>query len=136
MAATKPTILLIPAAWSHPSTYDVFISHLQHLSFPTAYAPYPSINPSHPAITDAAHDAETVLQQSLLPLIQNEDKDVIIVMHSYGGVPGSSAARGLSMIQRKKKGEKGGIIGLIYISGIVLPAGASVADGVGGQFPA
>ena len=136
MAATKPTILLIPGAWSHPSTYDVFISHLQHLSFPIAYVPYPSLNPSHPAPTDAAHDVKTVLQKSLLPLIQNEGKDVVIVMHSYGGVPGSSAARGLSKVQRSKKGENGGVVGLIYVSGIVLPSGASVADGVGGQLPA
>ena len=136
MAATKPTILLIPGAWFHPSTYDVFISHLQRLSFQTAYAPYPSLNPSHPAIANAARDTETVLQESLLALIENEGKDVVIVMHSYGGVPGSSAARGLGKVQRLREGKKGGVVGLVYISGFVLPGGASVADGQGGQLPA
>lgn len=136
MVATKPTILLIPGAWFQPSTYDLFISHLQQLSFPTAFAPYPSLNPSHPATADAAHDTETVLQESLLPLIENEGKEVVIVMHSYGGVPGSSAARGLGKVQRVGEGKKGGVVGLIYISGFVLPGGASVADGQGGQLPA
>ena len=136
MAAKKPTILLIPGAWFHPSTYDVFIAHLQHLSFPAAYAPYPSLNPSHPAITDAAHDTEAVLQESLLPLIENEGKDVVIVMHSYGGVPGSSAARGLGKVQRVGEGKTGGVVGLIYVSGFVVPGGASMADGQGGQLPA
>lgn len=136
MAATKPTILLIPGAWFQPSTYDSFISHLQQLSFPTAYAPYPSLNPSHPATADAAHDTETVLQESLLPLIEDEGKEVVIVMHSYGGVPGSSAARGLGKVQRVGEGKTGGVVGLIYISGFVLPGGASVADGQGGQLPA
>lgn len=135
MAATKPTILLIPGAWFHPSTYDDFILQLHNLSFPTAYAPYPSLNPSHPATADAAHDAETILQNSLLPLIEHEGKDVVIVMHSYGGVPGSSAANGLSKAQRSAQGKKGGILGLIHISGFVLPGGASVADGQGGQLP-
>lgn len=136
MTSTKPTILLIPGAWLQPSTYDSFIAHLQHLSFPTACASYPSLDPSHPATADAATDSETVLQQSLLPLIENEGKDVVIVMHSYGGVPGSSAARGLSKVQRSRKGKQGGVVGLVFISGFVLPGGASVADGQGGQLPA
>lgn len=136
MVATKPTILLIPGAWFQTSTYDLFISHLQQLSFPTAYATYPSLNPSQPATADAAHDTETVLRESLLPLIENEGKEVVIVMHSYGGVPGSSAARGLGKVQRVGEGKKGGVVGLIYVSGFVLPGGASVADGQGGQLPA
>ena len=136
MAATKPTIVLIPGAWFHPSTYDQFISILQRLSYPTVYAPYPSLDPSDPATADAAHDTEAVLQNFLLPLIENEGKDVVILMHSYGGVPGSSAARGLAKAQRSKKAKKGGVVGLIYFSGFVLPDGASVADGQGGQLPA
>lgn len=136
MDATKPTILFIPGAWFHPSTYDSFISHLQKLSFPTVYASYPSLDPSHPATADAANDTETVLKGSLLPLIENEGKDVVVVMHSYGGLPGSSAARGLSKAQRSGEGKKGGVVGLIHISGFVLPGGASVADGQGGELPA
>lgn len=136
MAATKPTILLIPGAWFHRSTYDPFISHLQHLSFPTAYTTYPSLNPSHPTTADAANDTEFVLKEALLPLIENEGKDVVLVMHSYGGIPGSAAARGLSKVTRREEGKKGGVVGLIHISGFVLPAGASVADGQGGQLPA
>lgn len=135
MAATRPTILFIPGAWFHHSTYDSFLSHLQHLSYPTAYASYPSLNPSHPATADAANDTENVLKESLLPLIEDGGKDVVIVMHSYGGVPGSSAARGLSKVQRSGEGKRGGVVGLIHISGFVLPGGASVADGQGGQLP-
>ncbi len=135
MAATKPTILLLLGAWFHPSTYNTFLSHLQKLSFPTAYAPYPSLDPSDPSTADAAHDTEVVLKDSLLPLIEDDGKDVVLIMHSYGGVPGSSAARGLSKAQRSKDGKKGGVVGLIYVSGFVLPGGASVADGQGGQLP-
>ena len=135
MAATKPTVLLIPGAWFHHSTYDSFISHLQNLSFPTAYTSYPSLNPSDATTADAANDTEFVLKEALLPLIEKDGKDVVIVMHSYGGVPGSSAAKGLSKVTRLEEGKKGGVVGLIHISGFVLPAGASVADGQGGQLP-
>lgn len=135
MSATKPTILVLPGAWLNPSTYDAFISRLKHLSFPTAYASYPSLDPSNPATADAANDTVAVLEGSLLPLIADEGKDVVIVMHSYGGVPGSSAARGLSKAQRSQEGKSGGVVGLIHISGFVLPGGASVADGQGGKLP-
>lgn len=131
-----PTVLLIPGAWLHRSTYDFFISHLQDLSFPTAYTSCPSLNPSHPTTADAANDTETVLQEVLLPLIKNDGKDVVLVMHSYGGVSGSSAAKGLSKVTRSGEGKKAGVVGLIHISGFVFPAGASVADGQGGQLPA
>ena len=43
---------------------------------------------------DAISDTNYALNHSLLPLIENEAKDVIILMHSYGGVPGSGAAKG------------------------------------------
>ena len=135
MPATKPTILVLPGAWLNPSTYDAFISRLQHLSFPTAYASYPSLDPANPATADAANDTEAVLKGSLLPLVADEGKDVVIVMHSYGGVPGSSAARGLSKAQRSGEGKSGGVVGLIHVSGFVLPGGASVADGQGGNLP-
>ena len=135
MSATKPTILVLPGAWVNPSTYDAFISRLQHLSFPTVYASYPSFDPSEPATADAANDTVAVIEGCLLPLIADEGKDVVIVMHSYGGVPGSAAARGLSKAQRSREGKKGGVVGLIHISGFVLPGGASVADGQGGNLP-
>jgi pimeloyl-ACP methyl ester carboxylesterase len=135
MATKKPTILFIPGAWFHPSAYDDFISLLQDSSFPTTYAAYPSLNPSDPAKADAAADTHHVLQESLFPLIENEGKDVVIVMHSYGGVPGSAAAKGLSKFRRTHEGKRGGVVGMIHISGFVLPGGASVADGQGGQLP-
>ena len=135
MAMTKPTILLIPGAWFHPSTYDNFLALLQERSFPTAYGSYPSLNASDPMNTDAISDTNYVLSHSLLPLVETEGKDVIVLMHSYGGVPGSGAAKGLGKGQRKEQGKKGGVVGLIYISGFVLPEGASVADGQGGQLP-
>lgn len=134
MATSKPTILLVPGAWFESSIYDSFLSLLQKSSFPTAYAPYPSLDPTDPATADAAADTDFVLKRSLLPLI-DQGKDVVVLMHSYGGVPGSGAARGLSRVQRAKKGEKGGVVGLIHVSGFVLPGGASVADGQGGQLP-
>ena len=136
MNATKPTILILPGAWLPSSTYDDFIAHLQKSSFPTRYAPYPSLNPSDPTLADAAANSQHVREKSVLPLVEDEGKEVVVLMHSYGGVPGSAAVKGLGRSARAKDGKKGGVIGLIHVSGFVLAHGISVTDGTGGQLPA
>lgn len=85
---------------------------------------------------DAVGDTSFVLENSLLPLIEGEGKDVVLVMHSYGGIPGSGAAKGFGKAARKMAGRKGGVIGLVHVSGFVLPEGLSCVDGQGGSLPA
>lgn len=133
MPTPNPTILFIPGSWLPPSTYSTFLSHLQTASFPTAYATYPSLNPSDPSTATPAADSQHVRGKYLLPLVEEEGKDVVVVMHSYGGVVGSAAAKGLSKSVRTRSGGKGGVIGLIHITGFVLPHGSSVVDAVGGE---
>ena len=85
---------------------------------------------------DAATDTSFILRNYLIPLIEIEEKDVVIVMHSYSGIPGSGAATGLGKATRKQEGRKGGLVGLVHSSGFVLPEGLSCADGQGGSLPA
>lgn len=132
----KPTILLVPGAWLQLSTYDTFLNLLQKAGYPTASTSYPSLNPVDPSNADCATDCAFVRGESLLPLIETDGKDVVLVMHSYGAIPGSVASRGLEKVQRTKEGREGGVVGLISISGFVLPEGLSVADGQGGHLPA
>lgn len=132
---SKPTILFVPGAWFPQSAYDNFLQVASNAGFPTSYALYPSLDPKDPMHADAATDTSFVLEKSLLPLIEADGKDVVIVMHSYGGIPGSGAAKGYGKAARKLAGRKGGVIGLIQISGFVLPEGLSCADGQGGSLP-
>lgn len=54
--------------------------------------------------------------------------EVVLVMHSYGCVVGGAAVRGLSKKEREGKGEKGGVVGLIFIAGFLVEGGMSVKD--------
>ena len=132
MAVTKPTSLPIPGPWLDSSTYDNLLALLQERSFLTVYGSYPSLNASDPINTDAISDTNYSLSNSILPLAEIEGKSVVVLMHSYGGILGSGAAKGLGKGQWKEQGKDGGV-GLIYISRFVLPDGASVADGQGGK---
>jgi len=62
-------------------------------------------------------------------------KDVILVMHSYGGIAGSDGLKGLSSLERQKLGKKGGVKALVYLCAFVLPEGISLHDAVGGKDP-
>ena len=132
----KPTVVLVPGAWFPQSAYDTFLQAVSNAGFPTVYASYPSLDPQDPMHADAAADTSFILKNSLLPLIETDEKDVVIVMHSYGGIPGSGAAKELGKATRKLTGRKGGVIGLVHVSGFVLPEGLSCADGQGGSLPA
>ncbi|KAF3025916.1 hypothetical protein E8E14_014904 [Neopestalotiopsis sp. 37M] len=50
-------------------------------------------------------------------------KDILVVMHSYGGVAGTQAAQGLIKTERQKQGKPGGIVGLAYMTCLVPELG-------------
>ena len=49
--------------------------------------------------------------------IDGVDSDVVVIMHSYGGIVGAAAAAGAK-----------NVIGLIFIAAFVVPAGSSLQD--------
>jgi hypothetical protein len=73
----------------------------------------------------------------LFPVLDTEKHDVIMVMHSYSGMPGSAAATGLGKAERAAQGKSTSVLGQIFISSI-LPRGGDGKDVVatfGGQLP-
>ncbi|KFY15305.1 hypothetical protein V492_02086, partial [Pseudogymnoascus sp. VKM F-4246] len=90
------------------------------------------LNPTPPA-ADATCTADALsLRVQLLPLLE-EGKDVVVVCHSYGGIPAGGAARGLAKKEREARDEKGGVLGLIYLTSFVVPEGVSLVQFLGGQ---
>ena len=57
---------------------------------------------------------------------------MIMVLHSYGGIPGSSAARSFVKKERAERGKEGGVIGVVYRSAWALLAGTTVMDAMEG----
>lgn len=131
---SKPSILLIPGAFAPPALYDSLVQavaakgyEIQALATPTV-APAAGPKPGVPAPTmydDAAFIAREVER------LADAGKDVILVPHSYGGVPGTESVRGLSKAERQKQGKKGGVVRLAYMTSIVLAVGDATASAQG-----
>ena len=56
------------------------------------------------------------IRKFLEQLIDREGKEVVLVSHSYGGVPGSGSVEGFDKTARDSKGEAGGVIACVFIA--------------------
>ncbi len=126
----KPTIVLIPGAWHSPSHYHELILRLHKAGYATQCLRLPSVNPDPGTAeqADVANDIAFTREKILLPLVDEAGEDVVVVMHSYGGIPGSGAARGLSKVERRSRGLQGGVVGLVFIAAFPAKEGQSLVS--------
>lgn len=125
-----PTILFIPGGWHGPETFDDIRKGLSGRGYDTAAVSLPSVgaNDSNVSLAD-----DTAGIRAMLEKLIGEDKDVLVVSHSYGGIPGSNAVQGLNKKDRAARGEKGGVLMFVYMASFAIPAGACLMDGIGGK---
>jgi hypothetical protein len=73
----------------------------------------------------------------LLPILDYEEHDVILLIHSYDDIPGSAVANGLSKTERSEHGKKTSVIGQIYFAAFLAKGGdgSRLLDLLGGQYP-
>lgn len=127
-----PTIVLVPGAWHSPVHYNLLFSQLKLSGYPIISGRLPSCSSPKPQIETVAGDADYIREALLLPQI-NAGKDVVLVMHSYGGCPGSAAAAGLNKAARRVAGKQGGILGLIFMCGFIAHEGESLLSTLPGD---
>jgi alpha-beta hydrolase superfamily lysophospholipase len=136
MSGTKPpVILLVPGAFSTPNCFAKLVPFLNEAGYSTYPGPYPSYDSPDPGSATCQHDIDSLRSEVLLPLLDQEEKDVVILAHSYGGVVAGGAAYGLDKYSRQKHAKMTGIIGLIYVVGNIVLEGESLVEGSGGAFP-
>ncbi|POS70991.1 hypothetical protein DHEL01_v210612 [Diaporthe helianthi] len=92
---------------------------------------------NRPRVTAAtcAGDISSLRDGILRPLIEEQQKDVIILAHSYGAIVASGAAKGLEKKTRSSQGQAGGAIGLIYVAGNIVLDNESLGESLGGTSP-
>ena len=124
MSSVKPVVFITPGAWHTPAYLASYRSALEAHDYPTASLSLPSVS-AEPAHQN--HDEDTAaIRHELSALIDEQGRDVILVMHSYSGIPASDAAEGLGRTERTAAGRKGGIVLLVYICAYMLPVGESL----------
>ncbi|ORX92933.1 Alpha/beta hydrolase fold-1 [Clohesyomyces aquaticus] len=127
-----PTIVLVPGAWHSPVHYTPLIDQLKTAHYDLVTDRLPSVGSTTPKEQSVANDASHIRKTLLGPLL-DAGKDIILLMHSYGGCPGADAAKGLSKSERTASGQKGGIVGLVFICAFVAAEGDSLLSKLPGN---
>jgi pimeloyl-ACP methyl ester carboxylesterase len=117
---TNQTFLFISGGLNDSSPWNPLRQVLAKHNYPTAVVELPSITPSQP-LEDFTPDV-LAIRTAVQALIE-EGKDVIVVMHSYSGFPGSEALLGQSKKEREERGNERGVVRLVYIMAFMLPEG-------------
>lgn len=114
----NPTVLLVHGAMHTPWIFDPLRARLGARGIATAAVQLPSSNPDSASTGGLQDDAATI--RSAIEAIETP---VVLAPHSYGGVPATWAAAQAPVAQ------------LVYIAAFALPAGTSMLEWMGGQFP-
>ncbi|KAK1656968.1 Alpha/beta hydrolase fold-1 [Colletotrichum godetiae] len=132
MSPSKPTFVLAPGAWHRETCYSPAQRILESRGYPVKAVRYPSVGAEPPTkgINDDANAVRVVLQK-----LVDEGKEIVLVVHSYGGLVGANAVEGLGYKERMKEGKKGGVITFVYLSAFVVPKGKCMKEMLGGDFP-
>ena len=121
--APLPTVLLIPGAGHTVDLYEPFRKALESRDLTTITIPLPSIG-ACPGLEDSSQDVEAV-REVVSGLVQ-AGTDVYMILHSYGGIPGSAAVKDLGKMERAVQGKPHGVMRLVYLAAWVLDEGTTI----------
>ena len=128
----KPTVVWVPGLLHTPAHFQPIVSALAKVSIPSVTVSVPNIGAR--AATAAPYDDVKTVRTTLQELV-DEGKEVLVISHSYGGVPACQAVRGLEKSLRVKVGQPGGIIRIVFMAAFVIQEGESLWTFMNGQLP-
>jgi len=129
MTTNKPTILLVHGGWHTPAHFVPFRALLQKAGYPSRCPTLACVEAEPPV--GLMEDAQ-VVRDELEQLVVEEEKDVIVIGHSYGGLVVTQGVDAeFSRKSRQASGKKGGVLHLIYVCALIVPVGESVLTAMG-----
>jgi len=132
---SKPSILIVPGSFALPYIYDEVIAAVAAKGYEIRAIHIPSIGlsagkgregPLPSMYDDAAFIANEVEK------LADGGKDVVLVGHSYGGVPVTESTKSLGKQERLQNGKTGGIVRIAYMTCLTPALGASAISMLAG----
>jgi pimeloyl-ACP methyl ester carboxylesterase len=130
----KPTTLFIHGAWHNPNHFKPVVRLFESAGYPAICPCLPTFGASPPNMK--MYEDAKCIRDELEKLVKQEGKEVVVVMHSYGGLVGTEAVHeSLGKRVREADGLAGGVIGMVYMCAFLLPEGHSLWSTFGGTAP-
>lgn len=124
------TIVFVPGAWHSPECYRRVIDQLEAEGYETDLVHLSSVGPTE-HLPDFSADVAQI--RSHLERLVDAGKKVVLVVHSYGGVPSSEAVKGLDCDSRQNNGQAGGVAHIFFCCSFIIPEGKSLLGAFGGN---
>ncbi|KAF2091112.1 hypothetical protein K490DRAFT_62433 [Saccharata proteae CBS 121410] len=112
MASIKPTIILVPGGWHTPDYHQPTAKLLQEYGHDVVCVELPSVGADPPL---KSWDQDVVAIRHAVTSVVDAGRDVVLVSHSYGGLPAQEACRGMAKRDLQSHGKTGGVIRLVYV---------------------
>jgi pimeloyl-ACP methyl ester carboxylesterase len=128
--ASKPVILTCHGAWHTGACFNPLSEKLKE-------AGYQTISPTHLSCSHDPHpkplQADSQHFRGIAMEIADQGKEIIALVHSYGGVVATNSLFDLGIEKRKKEGLKGGIKAIIYMCAFIPLKGESLFGTFGAE---
>ncbi|KAI4267230.1 MAG: hypothetical protein L6R38_008347 [Xanthoria sp. 2 TBL-2021] len=135
---SRPTIILVHGAYQGPETYSLIIPGLEKAGYSAVAVALPSTH-SVPAAPDFSGDVNII--RNIVTSTLATGKDVVLVMHSYGAVPGCEALKGIKQDEAELVTQSNGvmkvgrIVKLAFIAALLFPEGKATYHEARGTDP-
>lgn len=128
---TKPSIIFCPGSFNLPSEYQAIFDGVIEAGYEMKGIHLPSIGPGSQQGRDtpapSMYDDAALIAEEVEKLA-DQGNDVVVIGHSYAGVPMSQCTKGLGKEERKAQDKPGGIVRLGYMTALVPAIGESAQD--------
>ncbi|KFA79220.1 hypothetical protein S40288_02335 [Stachybotrys chartarum IBT 40288] len=128
MASDRPLVLIVGGGWHTPANYGRLIHALEAAGHQVHCPRHPSMNGDRPPTAGFADDVRSL--RAYVEQLVDDGRQILALMHSYGGQVGTEALHGLGAQIRVKQGKIGGIVHLVYMCAYALLEGHSMIDKV------
>lgn len=122
----KPFTLIVPGGMTPATVYDPVVEEVTKRGQDIRALTLPSVR-LH-SETGPVREPPTMYEDAAFiakeaEALADAGRDVIIISHSYGGVPATESVRGLSKAARRKEGKPGGVVRLAYMTALIPELG-------------
>ena len=122
MNPTKITIVLVTGAWHKPELYSSLTEGLKQLKYKVIAPALLSVGGSQDTFDEDVQLIRKIIEDEV-----TSGQDVVVLMHSYGGMVGGAAVKRLS---KKEVQTGGGVVRMIYMTAFALDEGVTLMDSI------
>ncbi|KAJ4175960.1 hypothetical protein NW767_015465 [Fusarium falciforme] len=135
MSTPYPVIVLVHGAWQSPEHFKLLVQAFHGEGFHDVVTPRNVTSGMPEEIVGKTHlDDVQVIHEAITPYL-DAGRDIVLVAHSYGGVPAVSSLEGFTIQERALKKLNGGIKGIVTVAAFLLPQkGLSLFQPDGSQY--